>query len=164
MSKWSQEQFLFHWEKVHGVLPPKWRTEFLINSDLKTILFFDSWKIKKILVKEKKLEIICSKLLSKYPNSENQNWRNAKWDLSNSDLRKIKDRIGVRAYQILVLRLGLTHDRVWTLQEIGDVEGITRERVRQIQEIALSKLRHPSFSVMSIKKQIVRQIPFRNNE
>jgi len=159
VSKWSEEQFLFHWEKTHGILPPKCSTAFLGHSDLKVILFFESWQIKKILKVEKKLDLMCKKLLKKYPNSKNQNWRNAKWELSNSDLNKIKDRIGLRAYQILVLRLGLSHEPVWTLQEIGDVEGITRERVRQIQEVALCKLRHPSFPVMSIKKQIIRLVP-----
>ena len=159
MSKWSEEQFLVHWEKIHGVLPLKWRTEFLAHSDLQVILFFESWQIKKILKVEKKLDLIYKKLLKKYPNSKNQNWRNARWELSNSDLNKIKDRIGLRAYQILVLRLGLSHEPVWTLQEIGDIEGITRERVRQIQEVALCKLRHPSFPVMSIKKQIIRLVP-----
>ena len=159
MSKWSEEQLLFYWEKTHGTLPPKWRAEFLTHPDLQVILFFDSWQIKKMLKTEKKLDLLCKKLLKKYPNSKNQNWRNAKWELSNSDLHKIKDRIGLRAYQILVLRLGLSHEPVWTLQEIGDVEGITRERVRQIQEVALCKLRHPSFPVMSIKKQIIRLTP-----
>jgi RNA polymerase primary sigma factor len=43
-------------------------------------------------------------------------------------------------------RFGLTDGRLRTLDEIGHVYGLTRERIRQIETKALVKLRHPSRS------------------
>ncbi|MEX0868953.1 MAG: sigma-70 family RNA polymerase sigma factor [Nitriliruptoraceae bacterium] len=45
---------------------------------------------------------------------------------------------------ILVLRFGLHGEEPMTLEEIGDHFGLTRERIRQMQNRALAKLRHPS--------------------
>jgi RNA polymerase primary sigma factor len=44
------------------------------------------------------------------------------------------------------LRFGLSDGRPRTLDEIGQVYGVTRERIRQIESKTLSKLRHPSRS------------------
>ena len=44
--------------------------------------------------------------------------------------------------QVIKLRFGLEDKKLKTLQQIGDVMGYTRERVRQIQNAALNKLRH----------------------
>jgi RNA polymerase primary sigma factor len=42
------------------------------------------------------------------------------------------------------LRFGLTDGQPRTLEEIGQVYGVTRERIRQIEAKTMSKLRHPS--------------------
>lgn len=49
-----------------------------------------------------------------------------------------------REAKILRLRFGLGGERKHTLKELGDIFGITRERIRQIQKGALRKLRHPN--------------------
>lgn len=45
---------------------------------------------------------------------------------------------------ILIKRFGLNYDRELTLEELGQEFGVTRERIRQIEAIALKKLRHPA--------------------
>jgi len=47
-----------------------------------------------------------------------------------------------REEKVLRLRFGLGFDREHTLEEVGDVFGVTRERIRQIESTALRKLRH----------------------
>ena len=49
-----------------------------------------------------------------------------------------------REVRILQLRYGLLDGRVYTLEEVGRKMGVTRERVRQIEGQALSRLRHPA--------------------
>jgi RNA polymerase primary sigma factor len=51
-----------------------------------------------------------------------------------------------REAQVLQLRFGLIDGRIRTLEEVGTVFGVTRERIRQIEAMALRKLRHPSRS------------------
>ncbi len=67
--------------------------------------------------------------------------------LSNRVLRKrIEDilcQLSEREETILRLRYGLTDGKVWKLGDIGKRFGITRERVRQIEQRAIRKLRHP---------------------
>lgn len=48
-----------------------------------------------------------------------------------------------REVQILKLRYGLHDGEAYTLEEVGKMMGVTRERVRQIEAQALSRLRHP---------------------
>ena len=57
----------------------------------------------------------------------------------NDVLRTIKR----RERRVLELRFGLNGKRVCSLQEIGVFEGVSRERIRQIEKRALLKLRHP---------------------
>jgi len=51
-----------------------------------------------------------------------------------------------RERKIILMRFGLEDDRTRTLEEIGQVFNVTRERIRQIEAKALRKLRHPSRS------------------
>jgi RNA polymerase primary sigma factor len=48
-----------------------------------------------------------------------------------------------REGRVLQLRFGLQDGRAYTLEEVGQKFGVTRERIRQIEAKALSKLRHP---------------------
>jgi RNA polymerase primary sigma factor len=49
-----------------------------------------------------------------------------------------------REAAVMRMRFGLTDGQPRTLEEIGRVHGITRERIRQVEAKALSKLRHPT--------------------
>lgn len=66
--------------------------------------------------------------------------------LLKTDLEKILDTLTPKEKDILILRFGLNSNRQHTLAEIGGVYDVTRERIRQIEEKALLKLRHPSRS------------------
>jgi RNA polymerase primary sigma factor len=56
------------------------------------------------------------------------------------------DTLSPREARILRMRYGLYDGHSYTLKEIGDKFGLTRERIRQIEAEALSHLRHPSRS------------------
>lgn len=51
--------------------------------------------------------------------------------------------LSAREHRVLQLRFGLQDGRSYTLEEVGKKFGVTRERIRQIEAKALSKLRHP---------------------
>src|SRR4029077_6638946 len=51
-----------------------------------------------------------------------------------------------RYREVIELRYGLRDGRAWSLEEVAQAFGITRERVRQIQAAALDKLRQPERS------------------
>ena len=55
-------------------------------------------------------------------------------------------RLTEREYKVLYLRFGLYDNKVWTLEEVGKILNVTRDRIRQIEMKALRKLRHPSIS------------------
>ncbi len=59
-------------------------------------------------------------------------------------LKKALDRLPAREAQILRLRYGLEDGRVYTLEEVGQAIGVTRERVRQLEAQALNRLRQSS--------------------
>ena len=61
------------------------------------------------------------------------------------DLISAIDDLTEREASILKLRFGLDGERKHTLKELGEMFGITRERIRQIQKGALRKLRHPIY-------------------
>jgi len=56
----------------------------------------------------------------------------------------VLDSLHPKEKEILVMRFGLDDGRIKTLKEIGEAFRISRERVRQIETKALSKLKHPS--------------------
>jgi RNA polymerase primary sigma factor len=56
------------------------------------------------------------------------------------------DSLEDREAGVVRLRFGLTDGRPWTLDEIGQVYGVTRERIRQIESKTMSKLRHPTLT------------------
>jgi RNA polymerase primary sigma factor len=57
------------------------------------------------------------------------------------------DRLPEREARILTMRYGFTDGMPRTLDEIGDEFRLTRERIRQIEKLALSRLRHPAFGL-----------------
>jgi RNA polymerase primary sigma factor len=67
-------------------------------------------------------------------------------DIANS-LRKSIDRLPQREGRILALRYGFYDGVPRTLEEIGEEFNLTRERIRQLEKLALCRLRHPSFGI-----------------
>jgi RNA polymerase primary sigma factor len=65
--------------------------------------------------------------------------------LLQDDLRSVLATLSEREAGIVQLRFGL-EGQPRTLDEIGHVYGVTRERIRQIEAKAMAKLRHPSRS------------------
>ena len=61
------------------------------------------------------------------------------------DIAMVLEGLSEREAEVLRLYYGLGRDRALTLDQIGTRIRLTRERVRQIKELALSKLRHPRF-------------------
>ena len=66
--------------------------------------------------------------------------------LLREDLQSVLATLSEREASITRLRFGLIDGRPRTLDEIGRVHGVTRERIRQIETKTMSKLRHPSRS------------------
>ncbi len=69
-------------------------------------------------------------------------------NLLHEQLKSALDRLPVREAQILRLRYGLEDGRVYTLEEVGQAIGVTRERVRQLEAQALNRLRQSSAHVI----------------
>lgn len=67
-------------------------------------------------------------------------------ELLREQIRNILDSLSEREREVLELRFGLKDGQSRTLEEVGDMFGVTRERVRQIEAKALRKLRHPKSS------------------
>jgi RNA polymerase sigma factor (sigma-70 family) len=63
--------------------------------------------------------------------------------LARDDLQTLLDYLNPREREILSLRFGLEGDQPLTLDEVGRQFNVTRERIRQIEAKALTKLRHP---------------------
>ena len=66
--------------------------------------------------------------------------------LMQEQLHSVLGTLSDREAGILSMRFGLTDGQPKTLDEVGKVYGVTRERIRQIESKAMSKLRHPSRS------------------
>lgn len=70
----------------------------------------------------------------------------AAFTMLKEQLEDVLDTLTEREENVLRLRFGLEDGRTRTLEEVGRVFGVTRERIRQIEAKALRKLRHPSRS------------------
>jgi len=66
--------------------------------------------------------------------------------LLREELEKILDELSPREEQVIKLRYGLDDNRPRTLEEVGAVFHVTRERIRQIEAKAIHKLQHPNRS------------------
>ncbi len=68
----------------------------------------------------------------------------ASYILLQEQISKVLHTLKEREAKVLRLRFGLENGYPHTLEEVGNIEGVTRERVRQIEAKALRKLRHPT--------------------
>ena len=66
--------------------------------------------------------------------------------LLSEALKEILDTLTEREADVLRMRFGMYDGRTHTLEEVGQIFGVTRERIRQIENKAIRKLRHPSRS------------------
>jgi RNA polymerase primary sigma factor len=66
--------------------------------------------------------------------------------LLNEAVRRALDELTEREQEVVRLRFGLDDGQVRTLEEVGEIFGVTRERIRQIEIKTLAKLRHPMVS------------------
>lgn len=66
--------------------------------------------------------------------------------LLRDDLRAVLATLSEREASMVRLRFGLTDGQPRTLDQIGHIHGVTRERVRQIEAKTMAKLRRPSRS------------------
>ncbi|MGO9558867.1 MAG: RNA polymerase sigma factor RpoD [Acidimicrobiales bacterium] len=66
--------------------------------------------------------------------------------LLNEAVKRALDELTEREQEVVRLRFGLDDGRVRTLEEVGQIFGVTRERIRQIEMKTLAKLRHPMVS------------------
>ena len=67
-------------------------------------------------------------------------------EMLKEELRGVLSTLTEREEKVLKLRFGLDDGQCRTLEEVGQIFGVTRERIRQIEAKALRKLRHPSRS------------------
>jgi len=70
----------------------------------------------------------------------------ASFAMLQEQLAKVLDGLSERERRVIELRFGLFDGHPRTLEEVGRVFGVTRERIRQIESKTLSKLRHPTRS------------------
>jgi len=70
------------------------------------------------------------------------------YTLLQEQLHSVLDTLSEREAGVVSMRFGLTDGQPKTLDEIGKVYGVTRERIRQIESKTMSKLRHPSRSTL----------------
>ena len=75
-------------------------------------------------------------------------------NLLREDLETVLNSLSARERDVLRLRYGLDDGRMKTLEEIGTIFNVTRERIRQIEAKALRKLRHPNRN--TILKEYIR--------
>ena len=61
--------------------------------------------------------------------------------VEQEEVKELLEQLSDREQQVIRLRYGLGNEKTYTLEEIGDILGVTRERVRQIEARAMEKLR-----------------------
>ena len=66
--------------------------------------------------------------------------------MENNEISNVLLTLTEREEKVIRLRFGLEDGKSRTLEEVGQMFGVTRERIRQIEAKALRKLRHPSRS------------------
>jgi RNA polymerase primary sigma factor len=66
--------------------------------------------------------------------------------LLNEAVKRALSELSEREQEVVRLRFGLDDGRIRTLEEVGQIFGVTRERIRQIEMKTLAKLRHPMVS------------------
>ncbi len=66
-------------------------------------------------------------------------------NMLKKQIQEVFESLSPREARVLQLRYGLVDGRAHTLEQVGKKLGITRERVRQIETRALSRLRHPTY-------------------
>jgi RNA polymerase primary sigma factor len=64
----------------------------------------------------------------------------------NNDTMEVLSSLSPREEKILRMRFGIGESQQYTLEEIGNVFHVTRERIRQIEKKAIRKLKHPGRS------------------
>jgi RNA polymerase primary sigma factor len=73
--------------------------------------------------------------------------------LLNEKIKKILNTLTYKEKMIIEMRYGIGYDHSYTLEEVGRIVGVTRERIRQIEVKAMRKLQHPSRSRL-LEKEI----------
>ncbi len=85
------------------------------------------------------------------------------WNEAEQIVKKLLDKLSNEDANILRMRYGIGGFREMTLEEIGEIKGVTRERVRQIEASIFRKIKHPnnSHEVSEIKspKQSRKSVP-----
>lgn len=69
-------------------------------------------------------------------------------EIQNEQIRQVLQALPAREEQVLLLRFGFHDGKSYTLQQVGDKMGLTRERVRQIETQALSRLRRTATDLL----------------
>jgi len=64
-------------------------------------------------------------------------------DIKSEVVKNALNSLTSKERKIILLRYGLEKDKCKTLEEVGEIFGVTRERIRQTEEKALIKMRHP---------------------
>ena len=90
---------------------------------------------------EKQVEMFCNSVVS-----EETMYSAVFNNLCAEEIYKAFSTLKPREQETIKLRFGLNGGEPLTLEEVGNIFGVTRERVRQIEAKAIRKLRHPSRS------------------
>lgn len=70
-----------------------------------------------------------------------EQFKTAEYDMLREELKEVLSTLTDREQNILRMRFGFYNDRIWTLEEVGKVYHVTRERIRQIESKAIRRLR-----------------------